>query len=147
MRRILIIGLGQVGAFLSGELCGSQEIVAVESDPELISKVRETQDILVFEGSGAVPAVLRRAQVEKADVVVAVTGDDKTNVLASLVARSCGVEKIVTTLRDPSYAEYAGMMGGSPVTVVSPGRIISEHVNALVLSQIMRYKIMHATSY
>lgn len=132
MRRILIIGLGQVGAFLSGELCGSQEVVAVESDPELISKVKETQDILVFEGSGAVPAVLRRAEVEKADVVVAVTGDDKTNVLASLVARSCGVEKIVTTLRDPSYAEYAGMMGGPPVTVVSPGRIISEQVNALV---------------
>ena len=132
MRRILIIGLGQVGAFLSGELCGSQEVVAVESDPELISKVKETQDILVFEGSGAVPAVLRRAEVEKADVVVAVTGDDKTNVLASLVARSCGVEKIVTTLRDPSYAEYAGMMGDSPVTVVSPGRIISEQVNALV---------------
>lgn len=132
MRRILIIGLGQVGAFLSGELCGGQEVVAVESDPELIGKVKETQDILVFEGSGAVPAVLRRAQIEKADVVVAVTDDDKTNVLASLVARSCGVEKIVTTLRDPSYAEYADMMGGPSVTVVSPGRIISEHVNALV---------------
>lgn len=106
--------------------------MAVESDPELIGKVKETQDILVFEGSGAVPAVLRRAQIEKADVVVAVTDDDKTNVLASLVARSCGVEKIVTTLRDPSYAEYADMMGGPSVTVVSPGRIISEHVNALV---------------
>ena len=106
--------------------------MAVESDPELIGKVKETQDILVFEGSGAVPAVLRRAQIEKADVVVAVTDDDKTNVLASLVARSCGVEKIVTTLRDPSYAEYADMIGGPSVTVVSPGRIISEHVNALV---------------
>ena len=132
MRRILIIGLGQVGAFLSGELCGSQEVVAVERDPELIRKVKETQDILAFEGDGDSPWVLRRAEIEKADVVVAVTGDDKTNVLASLVARSCGVEKIVTTLRDPSYAEYARMMGGSPISVVSPGRIISEQINSLV---------------
>ena len=132
MRRILIVGLGQVGAFLSGELCGSQEVVAVEKDPHLISKVKETQDILAFEGNADSPQVLRRAEIEKADVVVAVTGDDKTNILASLVAHSCGVEKIVTTLRDPSYAEYVRVMDAANISVVSPGRIVSEQINALV---------------
>ncbi|MDE0519730.1 MAG: NAD-binding protein, partial [Candidatus Dadabacteria bacterium] len=106
MRRILIIGLGQVGNFLSKELSKSQEVVVIEKDAELIAKAKETQDVLAIEGTGDDPAVLRQAEIEKADVVLAVTGDYRTNILASFIAHASGVKKIVAAVKNAKYAEY-----------------------------------------
>ncbi len=93
MQRILIIGLGQVGNFLSKELCKNQEVVVVEKDAELIAKAKETQDVLAIEGDGDDPVVLRQAEMEKADIVLAVTGDDRTNILASFIAHASELRK------------------------------------------------------
>lgn len=132
MRRILIIGLGQVGSFLTEKLSDSQEVVIVEKDGDLVRKVSETHDVLAYEGSGDDLTVLREAGIEKADVVVAVTGDDKTNMLASLVAHTFGVDKIVASVSEASYGEYPGILKDSKISVVSPSKIVSEITNALI---------------
>ena len=132
MQRILIIGLGQVGNFLSKELCKTQEVVVVEKDAELIAKAKETQDVLAIEGAGDDPTVLRRAEIEKADIVLAVTGNDRTNILASFLAHSAGVEKIVAAIRNAKYAEYAGVIENSNISIVSSTSIISEKISALI---------------
>ncbi len=132
MRRILIVGLGQVGNFLSKELCRNEEVVVVERDGELIEKVKETQDVLAFEGDGDDPSVLRRAEIEKAEIVLAVTGDDRTNLLASFLAHSCGVKKIVARISNAKYAEYGGIIENSNISIVSSSRIISEKISALI---------------
>ena len=132
MRRILIIGLGQVGNFLSKELCKTQEVVVVEKDAELIAKAKETQDVLAVEGTGDDPTVLKHAGIEKADVVLAVTGNDRTNILASFLAHSAGVEKIVAAVRNAKYAEYAGVVDNSNISIVSSSSIISEKISALI---------------
>lgn len=132
MRRILIIGLGQVGNFLSKELCKSQEVVVVEKDAELIAKAKETQDVLAIEGNGDDPAVLRSAEIEKADIVLAVTGDDRTNILASFIAHAAGVKKIVAAVKDAKYAEYEGVIENSNISLISSSSIISEKISALI---------------
>ena len=132
MRRILIIGLGQVGSFLSKELCKSQEVVVVEKDAELIAKAKETQDVLAIEGNGDDPMVLRRAEIEKADIVLAVTGDDRTNILASFIAHASGVKKIVVAVKDAKYAEYEGVIENSNISLISSSSIISEKISALI---------------
>ena len=132
MRRILIIGLGQVGSFLSKELSQSQEVVVVEKDAELIAKAKETQDVLAIEGNGDDPAILRQAEIEKADIVLAVTSDDRTNILASFIAHASGAEKIVAEVRNAKYAEYAGVIDNSNISVVSSSNIISEKISALI---------------
>ncbi len=132
MRRILIIGLGQVGNFLSKELCHSHEVVAVEKDPELIDKAKETQDILAIRGSGDDPVVLRQAEIEKADIVLAVTKDDRTNILASFIAHASGVKKIVAVIKNVKYAEYAEVIENSNISFVSSSSIISEKISALI---------------
>ncbi|MXW21745.1 MAG: Trk system potassium transporter TrkA [Candidatus Dadabacteria bacterium] len=132
MRRILIIGLGQVGNFLSKELSKSQEVVVIENDAELIAKAKETQDVLAIEGSGDDPAVLRQAEIEKADIVLAVTGDDRTNILASFIAHASGVKKIVAAVKNAKYAEYEGVIQNSNISVISSSSIISEKISALI---------------
>ncbi len=132
MRRILIIGLGQVGNFLSRELSKSQEVVVIEKDAELIAKAKETQDVLAIEGNGDDPAVLRKAEIEKTDIVLAVTGDDRVNILASFIAQSSGVKKIVAAVKNVKYAEYAGVIPNSNISVISSSNIISEKISALI---------------
>ena len=132
MQRILIIGLGQVGNFLSKELCKSQEVVVIEKDAELIAKAKETQDVLAIQGNGDNPAVLRRAEIEKADIVLAVTGDDRTNILASFIAHASGVKKIVASVKEAKYTEYSGVIDNSNISVVSSSGIISEKISALI---------------
>lgn len=132
MSRILIIGLGQVGSFLMEKLSDSQEVVVVEKDGDLVRKASEAHDVLAYEGSGDDPTVLREVGIEKADVVVAVTGDDKTNMLASLVAHAFGVKKIVASVTEPSYVEYPGILENPNISVVSPSKIVSEITNALI---------------
>lgn len=132
MRRILIIGLGQVGNFLSKELSQSQEVVVIEKDAELIAKAKETQDVLAVEGNGDDPAVLRQAEIEKADIVLAVTGDDRTNILASFIAHASGVKKIVAAVKNAKYAEYEGVIENSNISLISSSSIISEKISALI---------------
>ncbi len=132
MQRILIIGLGQVGNFLSKELSKSQEVVVIEKDAELIAKAKETQDVLAIEGNGDDPAVLRQAEIEKADIVLAVTGDDRTNILASFIAHASGVKKIVAEVRNAKYAEYEGVLEDSNISLISSSSIISEKISALI---------------
>ena len=132
MRRILIIGLGQVGNFLSKELSKSQEVVVIEKDAELIAKAKETQDVLAIEGNADDPAVLRQAEIEKADVVLSVTGDDRTNILASFIAHASGVKKIVVAVKNAKYAEYEGVIENSNISVISSSSIISEKISALI---------------
>ena len=104
----------------------------VDKDAELLAKVKETQDVLAVEGNGDDPAVLRRAEIEKADIVLAVTGDDRTNILASFIAHASGVEKIVVAVKNAKYAEYAGVVDNSNISVVSSSSIISEKISALI---------------
>ncbi|MDE0291885.1 MAG: Trk system potassium transporter TrkA [Candidatus Dadabacteria bacterium] len=132
MRRILIIGLGQVGNFLSKELSKSQEVVVIEKDAELIAKAKETQDVLAIEGAGDDPAVLRQAEIEKADVVLAVTGDYRTNILASFIAHASGVKKIVAEVKNAKYAEYGRVIEDSNISLISSSSIISEKISALI---------------
>ncbi len=132
MQRILIIGLGQVGNFLSKELSKSQEVVVIEKDSELIAKAKETQDVLAIEGNGDDPAVLRQVEIEKADIVLAVTGDDRTNILASFIAHASGVKKIVAEVRNAKYAEYEGVIEDSNISLISSSSIISEKISALI---------------
>lgn len=132
MQRILIIGLGQVGDFLSKELSKSQEVVVIEEDAELIAKAKETLDVLAIEGNGDDPAVLRQAEIEKADIVLAVTGDDRTNILASFIAHASGVKKTVAAVKNAKYAEYEGVIENSNISVISSSGIISEKISALI---------------
>ena len=124
--------MGQIGNFLSKELSKSQEVVVIEKDAELIAKAKETQDVLAIEGNGDDPAVLRQAEIEKADIVLAVTGDDRTNILASFIAHASGVKKIVVEVKDAKYAEYEGVIEDSNISLISSSSIISEKISALI---------------
>ncbi len=87
--RIIIAGAGQVGVGLAKYLrAENHDIVLIDTDIDQLGNLSEQLDIQTIEGSSAYPAVLEKAGADHADIFLAVTGSDETNIVACGVARS-----------------------------------------------------------
>jgi trk system potassium uptake protein TrkA len=100
---IIVVGGGKVGFYLAKELVESNhEVLVIEQDGE---KVREIQDELgdiVMEGDGCEATVLDTAGTSRADMLLAVTGDDEDNLVACQVAKQrFNVARVVARINNP----------------------------------------------
>ncbi|NIC00084.1 Trk system potassium transporter TrkA [Halobacterium sp. R2-5] len=77
--RVLVVGAGEVGSSIASSLSDSHEVVVVDIDPERVEALTYSEDVLAVTGDGTDLDVLEEAEVEKADVVIASTDDDETN--------------------------------------------------------------------
>ena len=100
---VLIVGAGKVGWNLARELIAKgHEVTVLESTRTRYAVVEEELEHCVQYGDGSELWVLERAGIERADLVIAVTGDDEDNILISQVAREkYGVERVVARCNNP----------------------------------------------
>lgn len=111
--KIVIIGAGEVGFNLAKELSREDyDITTVDSNPEKIKHVSETLDVNTLEGNGASPLILRQAQVESADIFLALTRIDEVNLVSCQMARALGAKTVIARLRNTEYS--------SPKSVIKP---------------------------
>lgn len=87
--RIVILGAGQVGASVAEALSSeANDITIVDQDREALAALADRLDVRTLAGNAAYPSVLREAGIEDADMLVAVTQSDQTNLVASKIART-----------------------------------------------------------
>jgi trk system potassium uptake protein len=130
--RIIIIGAGEVGVFLAKNLSEEHDIVMIEKSRSFYEYAKEHLDALIIEGEGDNPKLLKQAEVDKADIMLAVSGDDRTNILASIISHSFGIEKIIARIRDPEYFEYPETINIPQITVVNSGILVAEKISNLI---------------
>jgi len=129
---IVIIGAGQVGSFIARNLCIEHDIIVIEKDQETAERLRESYDVIVMQGDGEDISVLKEAQIEKAAILLAVSGDDRTNIMASTYSATLGVPKIIVRVRNPNFLEYPKLIKNVDISVVHPWEIISEKIASLI---------------
>ena len=110
---IIVIGAGEVGYNVARKLSQERkEIVVIDKDEEKVERISETLDVQTVHGSGSSISVLKRAGIEEASIVIAVTDSDEVNMISCLVA---GVQAIVPVkiarIRDPEYAANERILG------------------------------------
>ncbi|MDX1630821.1 MAG: Trk system potassium transporter TrkA [Thermoanaerobaculia bacterium] len=99
-RRYVVIGAGEVGFHLARLLSeAGHEVVVIEKDAERREAIEEELDVAVVPGNGAHLPVLRRAEVGKATLVLAVTSSDEANMAASLLSKRLGARRTVVRVR------------------------------------------------
>lgn len=109
---ILIVGCGRLGSHLANQMSADgHAVVVVDREDEALGRLAAD----VFSGyrvvgDAAEPAVLRRARIEGADLVVATTDDDNTNLMVALVARRVFavphvMARVYDPQREPMYRE------------------------------------------
>jgi len=110
---ITIVGAGRVGQTLAEKLArDGHDVSLVESDAPKLRALSETLDVQLVEGNGSTAPILRRAGIEKANLVVAVTDRDEVNMVVGLLASfAFDVPRIVVRLRDADHAEGFDLIG------------------------------------
>ena len=113
--RVVIIGGGHVGLAIAKSL-ESQALrvrVKVIEKNRLIAEfaANELERTIVLNGDGLDTALLIEANVSNSDVVLAVTDDDKTNMLAAVRAKLMGCPRSIVLVNDPSLAPLMGGLG------------------------------------
>jgi trk system potassium uptake protein TrkA len=85
--KVIVIGAGEVGYHIADVLSREGiDTVIIDRDEERLREIAETLDVQTVVGSGSSPEVLKRAEITNADMVVAVTDSDETNMIACLLA-------------------------------------------------------------
>src|SRR3954451_24167271 len=94
---VVVVGAGKVGWNLARELIDKgNELTVIESDRARFQTVEEELEHAAQYGDGSELWLLERAGIERADLVIAVTGDDEDNILICQVAREkYGVERVI----------------------------------------------------
>lgn len=135
--KIIIIGDGKVGHTLMKEL--SQEghdIVIVDNNIEVVEKSLNTYDIMAIRGNGASYHVLKQAEADEADMLIAATSSDEINMLSCLVAKKLGTKRTVARVRNPEYSEQLFIMRGELGLNMS---INPEYTAAKEISRVLRF--------
>src|SRR5437870_5550009 len=114
---IIIAGAGKVGWNLARELLGEgHEVTVIESDRERYLTVEEELEPVITYGDATELWVLERAGIVRADMVIAVTGDDEDNMLISQVAKEkYHVDHTISRVNNPRNLEHFELLGVRPV--------------------------------
>ena len=133
-RRLLIFGGGNIGLFLAQEIERDHDwvkakIIEVDKErAEHISGILERT--MIINGNVLDPEILEESNISATDTVVAVTNDDETNILASLLAKRSGCKRAITLINSGTYEPLINSLGID--VVVSPRNItvstILQHV-------------------
>ncbi|MCY3885482.1 MAG: Trk system potassium transporter TrkA [Gammaproteobacteria bacterium] len=136
---VVILGAGQVGSTLAELLNdGSNTLSIVDTNKERVDGLaRRMEGALSITGNAALPLVLRDAKIDIADMLIAVTGVDETNIVASQVAKSMfSTQKIVARIRAIDYQE-----GDNPfrdeylnsIHIINPETEVTNQIKQLLL--------------
>ena len=108
---IVIVGIGKFGKELTGHLAKeNHNITIIDNKANVIESVVNQYDVLGLCGNAASYTTQKEAHVDKADLFIATTSSDETNILCCLVAKKLGVKRTIARIRNPEYATQVQLM-------------------------------------
>jgi trk system potassium uptake protein TrkA len=137
--KILILGAGQVGSSAAYHLSREEanEVTVVDTRPEVLRELQDRLDIRTVVGHAAHPDTLERAGANDADIVVALTDTDETNMIACQVAYTMfHTPTKIARIRAAEYmiARDLFTQDAIPIDVrISPEQLVCEHIEQLIL--------------
>lgn len=135
--KIIILGAGQVGSSVLNSLASeANDIVMVDKNPALLRDLQDRYDIATIQGSASHPTVLARAGAEDAEMLIAVTSDDETNMLACQIADTLfKIPKKIARVRAIEYLSYPALFAKDALpidVVISPEQIVTHFIERLL---------------
>lgn len=110
--RIVIIGAGEVGFHTARRLAEEhRQVLVIDNDEAQLRKIQEALDVQTLSGFGASPQVLQDAQVDQAELLLAVTNSDEVNIMACMFTKALAPHAIrVARVRNPDYHLLPGFL-------------------------------------
>lgn len=127
----IIVGAGPEGSSLAElALNDGHKVAVIEASEECARKIVEKYDVEVFHGDIASGGMLEEAQADKADVLVATTGDDSVNLMTMFLGKDSGIKTLISRV---NQSQHQGLFEKLGVQVlVNPEVIIAQHLYSMV---------------
>jgi trk system potassium uptake protein TrkA len=135
--KVVILGAGQVGASVAENLVSEQnDITVVDIDAARVRALQDRLDLRAVAGNASHPSVLREAGIEDADLLVAVTQSDETNLVACrLASRVFNVPRRIARVRAADFLENEQVLGKDGFDVdlaICPEQVLTDYLVKLV---------------
>jgi len=136
---VVVVGAGKVGWNLARELIDKgNELTVIESNRARFQTVEEELEHAAQYGDGSELWVLERAGIERADLVIAVTGDDEDNMLVCQVAKEKYLcERIIARVNNPRNYDHFKLLG------IQPAVSATDLILRLIEHEVPRYGLVH----
>ena len=137
--KILILGAGQVGSSAADHLSREEanEVTVVDRRPNVLRELQDRLDIRTVVGHAAHPEVLERAGAGDADIVVALTDTDETNMIACQIAYTMfNTTTKIARIRSAEYMRATDLFAQDAIPIdvrISPEQLVCEYIEQLIL--------------
>jgi len=135
--KIIILGAGQVGGSVAENLVSEQnDITVVDVEPTRLRALQDRLDLRTVAGSASHPSVLMEAGIDDADLLIAVTQSDETNLVAcKLAARMFNVPRRIARIRATDFLDDLKVLGPDGFDVdlsICPEQVLTDYIVKLV---------------
>ena len=135
--KIIVLGAGQVALSVARSLAAEQnDLVVVDTDVEALKHLEEIEELQTVVGYASHPEVLREAGAEDADMIIAATDSDETNIVAIQIAYSLYRTPIkIARVRAAEYVREKDLFHNDNIpidTIISPEQLITEHIERII---------------
>lgn len=133
----IIVGAGEVGYQIAKFLMlEAIEVVVIDRDSKKLDRVAEELDVATIEADGASPSVMREAGAENADILLAVTNSDETNMITCLVAKAMfNIPRKIARIRNPEYYRNKALLSPENLDInpaISPEHEVARAIIRLI---------------
>ena len=135
--RIVILGAGQVGSSVAESLVSeANDITVVDVLPERLKKLQDRFDLRTVVGNAAHPAVLEQAGARDADMILAVTQSDETNMVAcKLAATMFNIPTRIARIRSSDYLSHPEIFSPQNFSIdsaICPEQVLTDYIAKLL---------------
>ncbi len=136
--KVIVLGAGQVGSSVATALATETDnsVTVVDTDAEALNWLQERLDIRTVTGLGSHPSVLQEAGAGDADILIAVTSSDETNMLACQIAWTLfHTPTKIARIRVTDYQDHPALFDNAAIPVdfiISPERLIKDYIARLI---------------
>lgn len=136
---VIVVGAGKVGRNLGRELIAKgHEVTLIEASRERYLMLEEELEHAIQYGDATELWVLERAGIQRADLVIAVTGDDEDNMLVCQVAKEKYLcERIIARVNNPRNHDHFRLLG------IQPAVSATDLILRLIEHEVPRYGLVH----
>jgi len=134
--KIIICGAGEVGFHLAKLLSyESQEITLIDSDRDSLAYADNHLDIRVVKGDATSISVLKDARIESADLLIAVTSSETTNITACVLGKQLGAKRTIARISNTEFIQHKDEVGFTKFGIdelISPEALAAKEIELLL---------------
>ncbi len=135
--KIIILGAGQVGASVASNLAHEEnDITLVDANTRVLQELQDRLDLRTVVGHASSPEVLMRAGAEDADMIIAVTNSDETNMIACQIAYTLfHTPTKIARVRSLDYLKHKKLFTQEALpidVIISPEQLVTTYVQRLI---------------